>query len=118
MTYIPRVGAIQFGGATCSICNKINGICTLLKPKESSFLKISNSIQWCDFEYLDKNKFKYKLKYKNKISLGANLIMFYKNGHSTWEATSVKSIIKNERGHVIFRTKSTLYELYYSNFIH
>ena len=93
----------------CTVCSKMNGICTLLKVGDDSFYKTSKEIKWVEFE----NGFGKGL--HNKPKVGYSLIMSPFNPASfTWMTTTITEIIEINDGYVNFKTKNSEYKLFYN----
>ena len=105
--HIPKLSAIMDGYLVCDDCYRMNGFCTLTKPGELLFNKVSKSILWIEW---DENS-KAKTTHKNP-QIGFSLIMSPFNQCFTWQTTAVTELIQVEESFVHFKTKNSEYKLY------
>ena len=111
-----KLSAVRAGYQVCNRCSRMNPVCTLIKETngaESHFMKTSNAIKWLEFEGGIGSKFKAE---HEKPAIGRSLIMSPFNQAFTWQTTPIVEIIEERNGprpYIKFRTKNSIYELYY-----
>lgn len=100
------------GNRVCNVCSRMNPVCLLTKENNEIFNRVSNEILWIEFNEDDTFKEKY-----DEPKVGRSLLMSPFNDFFTWQTTSILEIIKEDysqqRKYVKFRTKNSIYELYY-----
>lgn len=108
IAHIPKLDALKNNKMVCGECSHENSYCNLLKPDDKNFLRTSNTfrfIEWND-EGLFKNEYV-------KPNINLSLIMGPLNSAHAWLTTEITEILEENENHVKFKTKNSLYELYY-----
>lgn len=105
--HIPKLSAVRDGCRVCSICSRMNGVYTLVKPDDKDFLKYSGDIKWMVYD-----KFGSYHDTLKEIGLGCSLLMSPFSDDYTWLTTIVKEIIEEDEHHIQFETENSLYILY------
>lgn len=104
-----KLSAVMSGNRVCNICHKMNPVCLLKKEGDSNFIKTSNKIKWIKWD--ENGKFN---ELHDNPSLGVSLIMSPFTENFTWQTTPITEIVNNKNNYIKFKTKNTIYELYYS----
>ena len=105
-----KLDALKSGRAVCDECSVTNPYCRLIKPDDISFIE-KNSMEVSWLEWNENNTLKAQ---HDKPDIGRSLIMGPFNHFFTWQTTVITEILEEREGYIKFKTKNSLYELYYA----
>ena len=102
-----KLSAVMDGCRVCDECSRMNGVYTLVKPEDKTFLQYSEDVKWVN--YNESGSYKST---KDDIETGCSLLMSPFNDHYTWLTTIIKEVIEEDEFHIQFETENSLYILY------
>jgi len=110
-----KLSAMRSGYQVCNRCSKMNPVCNLYKEGDgatSHFSRTSNAIKWLEFN--EDGTFKAE---HTEPAVGRSLIMSPFNHSFTCRTTEIVEVLSENtdkpRKYIKFRTKNSIYELYY-----